>query len=176
MSKRPGSVGVKRKLEVLDRDAFYERPRCKGLWLVCGRSKAARQKRCPQGSGDPSGSRIWFEATSSRRCTPPWWMPSSQTLSLWSKSQTPAALGKRCYPWTTMPSSGATRSSTPARWPMAVSTGQASISFAPMPWRLGIHLERLFTSAKAAKLKLPFGDSEEENRRKITATWRQIDA
>ncbi|CAJ1403050.1 unnamed protein product [Effrenium voratum] len=35
-------------------------------------------------------------------------------------------------------------------------------------YRLGIHLDRLFKSAKLAKLKLPFGDSEEENRSRIT--------
>jgi 4-amino-4-deoxychorismate lyase len=35
-------------------------------------------------------------------------------------------------------------------------------------YRLGIHLDRLFASARDARLKLPFGDSEEENRTRIT--------
>ena len=34
--------------------------------------------------------------------------------------------------------------------------------------RLGIHLDRLFKSAKLAKLKLPFGDSEE------TGTFKDV--
>lgn len=35
-------------------------------------------------------------------------------------------------------------------------------------YRLSIHLDRLFASAKDARLRLPFGPSEEENRRRIT--------
>jgi len=36
-------------------------------------------------------------------------------------------------------------------------------------YRLGIHLDRLFTSAKQARLPLPFGEDESENRKKMTA-------
>mmetsp|Transcript_20693 Transcript_20693/g.65246 ORF Transcript_20693/g.65246 Transcript_20693/m.65246 type:complete len:360 (-) Transcript_20693:155-1234(-) len=35
-------------------------------------------------------------------------------------------------------------------------------------YRLGIHLDRLFASAKDARLQLPFGPSEEQNRARIT--------
>mmetsp|Transcript_69637 Transcript_69637/g.123277 ORF Transcript_69637/g.123277 Transcript_69637/m.123277 type:complete len:349 (+) Transcript_69637:40-1086(+) len=35
-------------------------------------------------------------------------------------------------------------------------------------YRLGLHLDRLFKSAKLARLKLPFGESEEANRERIT--------
>lgn len=34
-------------------------------------------------------------------------------------------------------------------------------------YRLGIHLDRLFASARAARLKLPFGESEDENRQRM---------
>lgn len=35
-------------------------------------------------------------------------------------------------------------------------------------YRLGIHIDRLFTSARLSRLKLPFGETEDENRAKIT--------
>jgi len=35
-------------------------------------------------------------------------------------------------------------------------------------YRLGVHLDRLFASARDARLELPFGKSEDENRRRIT--------
>lgn len=41
-------------------------------------------------------------------------------------------------------------------------------------YRLNIHLDRFFNSAREARLKLPFGDSEEENRRRITELCCQL--
>lgn len=41
-------------------------------------------------------------------------------------------------------------------------------------YRLPIHIDRLFTSARMAKLSLPFGPSEEENRKRITTIVCQL--
>jgi 4-amino-4-deoxychorismate lyase len=41
-------------------------------------------------------------------------------------------------------------------------------------YRLGIHLDRLFKSAKDSRLTLPFGATEEENRKKMTEVVCQV--
>ncbi|CAK9041336.1 D-amino-acid transaminase, partial [Durusdinium trenchii] len=111
--------GVKRKLAVLDRDAFLEK------------SKAARMQRCPQGH--------FIKAMYSSLVDAIITDPELMVLPLDDH---------------------------------AIVRGHAVFDTCTLAngcvYRLGLHLDRLFTSAKLAKLKLPFGDSEDENRRRIT--------
>eukprot|EP00435_Cladocopium_sp_Y103_P012132 s701_g3.t1 len=111
--------GVKRKLDVLDRDAFLEK------------SKAARLRRNPRGHFIKAMYNSLVDAIITD--------PELMVLPLDDH---------------------------------AIVRGHAVFDTCTLAngcvYRLGIHLDRLFTSASLARLKLPFGDSEEENRRRIT--------
>jgi len=114
-----GVNGVKRKLDVLDRDAFLEK------------SKASRLRRGPGGHFIKAMYNSLVDAITTD--------PELMVLPLDDH---------------------------------AIVRGHAVFDTCTLAngcvYRLGIHLDRLFKSAKLARLKLPFGESEEENRRKIT--------
>lgn len=163
-----------------------------------------------------------LQATSSKRCTTPWWMPSRQILNLWFSPWAEAEEFNRLWSWARVD----TQKLRFCRWMTMQLSGQlfnlcefctamcvvdTRIMFyfcfqihhsfkLPLPsqrpkgpcrlrylhlgqWlrlqailaelyssdpleiavfcaRLGIHLDRLFKSAKLARLKLPFGESE----------------
>ncbi|CAK9076314.1 unnamed protein product [Durusdinium trenchii] len=122
--------GVKRKLAVLDRDAFLEK------------SKAARMQRCPQGHF----IKAMYSSLVDAIITDPELMAPAPCLARGHAVFDTCTLANGCV------------------------------------YRLGLHLDRLFTSAKLAKLKLPFGDSEEKLRggnclrdlcRKRPKEWRR---
>lgn len=111
--------GVKRKLEILDRDAFLEK------------SKAARLRRNPKGHFIKAMYNSLVDAIITD--------PELMVLPLDDHA---IVRGHAVFDTCTLASG--------------------------CVYRLGVHLDRLFKSANLARLKLPFGDSEEENRRRIT--------